>query len=267
MFDSHCHLNDERFENDLHEVLARAQEQGVRLIIIPGYDLPSSQKAVCLANQYTSQDLCLLATVGVSPHESASWDSTTAGKLQELLCSERVVAVGEIGLDYYYEDLERSCQQKVFRAQLELAIEHKLPAVFHLREAADDFFVILDQTGYQTPGILHCFTGDETTMREGIRRGLYVSFSGIVTFKNASDLRAVASQVRADRLLIETDSPYLAPVPYRGKRCEPAYVVQVAEEISRLRGESVQQLDKQLESNLARLFPVIKTLQPHKCCG
>lgn len=256
MIDSHCHLNDERFEEDLDSVLLRAAEAGLKHAVVVGYDLPSSRRAVELAHrtpQGSSPNLA--AVVGVSTHLAAEWSDSAGEEIRQLLGMPRVVGLGETGLDFFYPEPARAIQERSLAAQLEIAKDLEVPVVFHLREAARDFFAILDREKFTGPGVLHCFTGDESAMREGVARGLFISYSGIVTFKKAADLLAVAKVTPLENLLVETDAPYLAPVPHRGKRCEPCHVIHTAELLVRERGEDPLEFERAMESNLLRLFP------------
>lgn len=257
MIDSHCHLNDERFNEDLAEVFARAGEAGVRKLVVVGYDLASSRRTVELAQEARQLgEPEIFAVVGISTHESANWNSETDQIIRDLLNETGVVGVGETGLDDHYPDPPRADQERSLRAQLAIAKDHRVPVVFHLREAAPDFFRILDEEQFDGPGVLHCFTGDEWAMREGVSRGLFISFSGIVTFNKAKDLLAVAKVTPLDHLLVETDAPYLAPIPHRGKRCEPCHVADTARFIAAERGESYEDFEAAMERNLGKLFPL-----------
>jgi TatD DNase family protein len=258
MIDSHCHLNDERFDGDLEEVLQRSWEAGVRRAVIVGYNLVSSRRAIEIARSHASEaGTALSAVVGVSTHEAASWNREAETEIRELLERPEVVGLGETGLDDFYPTPSRADQERALIAQIGIANEKNVPVVFHLRDAADDFFAILDRERFTAGGVLHCFTGDERAMRMGVERGLFISFSGIVTFKKGADLLAVALKTPLENLLVETDSPYLAPVPHRGKRCEPCHVVHTAELIASSRGISYGEFEGLMEGNLLRLFPRI----------
>jgi TatD DNase family protein len=258
MIDSHCHLNDERFSEDLAETCLRAHEAGVRKAVVIGYDLASSRRAVELAQDTgLRRTLPLFAVVGVSTHEAAIWNEEAGVEIRRLLTEDRVVGLGETGFDYYYPEPSRADQERSLVAQLSIANEAGVPVVFHLRDAAEDFFRVLDRENHSSGGVLHCFTGDEKTMRMGVERGLFVSFSGIVTFKKSEDLRAVARATPIERLLVETDAPYLAPIPHRGKRCEPAHGVETAGCLAELKGMTYEDFESQMESNLESLFPRI----------
>jgi len=258
MIDSHCHLNDERFDEDLDEVLVRSFQAGVRHAVVVGYDLPSSRKAIDLANRGTAPGRTpLSAVVGVSTHLAADWSDQAGEEMVVMLEQGGVVGLGETGLDDYYPEPSRADQERSLVAQLEIAMETKAPVVFHLRDAAEDFFKILDRVGFEGPGVLHCFTGDEKAMRMGIERNLFISYSGIVTFRKSTDLQAVAAITPLESMLVETDAPYLAPVPFRGKRCEPAHVVHTAKVVAELTGVDERTFEEQVEKNLLKLFPRI----------
>ena len=259
MIDSHCHLNDETFREDLPEVLRRAHQVGVKKAVVIGYDLDSSRRAIELAQAPKIEaQPDLFAVVGVSTHEAASWSAQAEKELRELLNEKGVVGLGETGFDYHYPTPSKEDQERSLVAQLAIANEFGLPVVFHLREAADDFFKVLDRENHRSGGVLHCFTGDERAMRMGVERGLFVSFSGIVTFKKSEPLREVAKVTPLENLLVETDAPYLAPVPYRGKRCEPAHVIETARVLAALKGIEIVAFECEMETNLANFFPRLR---------
>lgn len=254
MIDSHCHLNDERFEEDLETVLDNAHAVNVTRAVVVGYDVASSASGVDIA-QNDSGKVDLHAVVGVSSHEAATWYEEAGDRIREMLTERRVVGLGETGFDYYYPTPSKADQERSLVAQLAIANEAGVPVVFHLRDAAEDFFKVLDREEHSSGGVLHCFTGDEKAMRMGIERGLFVSFSGIVTFKKATDLQEVAKKTPIENLLVETDAPYLAPVPYRGKRCEPCHVVETAKKVADLKGIPYPEFERRMEENLVKLFP------------
>jgi len=230
-FDSHCHLTDERFAADLDAVIERAGQAGVTRIITVASDAEDAERAVQLARRFEG----VFATAGIHPHAAGSADRVAKQRVTDLVQSGEVVAIGETGLDYHYDFSDRAVQRELFRWHLELAAESGLPAVVHCREADDDVVAaIRDADGVS--GILHCFAGDRRLLDVGLEAGWYISFSGMVTFRNYGGADLVRA-VPPDRLLIETDGPYLAPVPHRGKRNEPAYVVLTAEAIAAIRGE------------------------------
>jgi TatD DNase family protein len=259
MIDSHCHLADKAFGGDLEAVVRRAREAGL-------------ERALCILSAGDEQDAPAAArvrevwpavrfSVGIHPHNAAQFGSR-AGEIAEILRREvdgwSAVAIGEIGLDYHYDYSPRPVQQAVFRAQTTLALALDLPVIIHTREATDDTFAILRETGPQLRGVFHCFTGDLEMARAALELDFYISLAGIVTFPRAESLREVAKMVPADRLLVETDAPYLAPVPYRGKRNEPAFVGYVAATIAALRGVPVGELVAQLARNFeAFLGPTV----------
>lgn len=258
MIDSHCHLNDERFDADIIEVIERAFQSGVNRLIVVGYGLASSRKAIEIVHSHSEkQGVRLHAVIGISPFEAETWGESSRSELASLARDSAVVGLGEAGLDFFYQEPSHAVQKKCLVGHLHLAMEVGLPLVFHLRDAADVFFETLDREGYSQGGVLHCFTGDERTMQMGIERGLFVSYSGILTFKKATDLVAVARKTPLDRMLVETDAPYLAPTPVRGKRCEPAHVIHTARFLADLKDLSFESMESLVESNLLKLFPLI----------
>ncbi|MCL6614843.1 MAG: YchF/TatD family DNA exonuclease, partial [Firmicutes bacterium] len=219
LVDVHVHLNDPAFAEDLPAVVARAEEAGVARMVVAGYDLPSSARAVALAERFPS----VWAAVGVSPHEAETWCEEVREDLLALARGEKVVAVGEIGLDYHYERAARAVQREVFRAQLEMAAFLGLPVVVHDREAHAETMAILREAGAErVGGVMHCFSGSPETARDAFAMGFGISFAGPITFKNAFRPREVARGLPLAALLCETDAPYLAPHPRRGERNEPA---------------------------------------------
>ena len=250
LVDAHCHLGAGAFDTDRAEVLARARAAGVGHIVVIGETLAASRRAVELARA----TLGLSATAGVHPHEAKDWSPETERELRALLAEPEVVAVGETGLDYHYDHSPRGVQRDAFTAQLALAAELRKPVVVHAREADDDLAALLREWGPRVPAvILHSFSGGDSLFQAGMGTGAYFSYSGMITFKNWSWV-AGAHVVPAERLLVETDAPYLAPVPLRGKRNEPAFVRHVANELARARGVEAAELDAQLMSNTRRVF-------------
>ncbi len=249
MFDSHAHLNDEQFESDLAEVIVRAKEWGVERIINVGFDIPSSQKAVELAEIYPQ----MYAVIGIHPHEAKLWDESADETLRTLATHKKVVAIGETGLDYYYDHSPREQQQTIFRQHFLLAQKLNLPLVIHSRDAtADTLAIVREFTDVSC--LLHCFSGSVETAKQYLEMGDYLSFAGPITFKNASRLQEVVRAVPLDRILIETDCPYLAPVPKRGKRNEPANVRYVAEKLAELRDVNLDTLLAATRENTIRFF-------------
>jgi TatD DNase family protein len=254
MIDSHCHLADEAFEADLDQAIGRARAAGVTeaLCILSAGDEAEAARARGVRSRW---DGVRFAT-GVHPHGAGAFAGradASAELTRTHAAGFAACGIGEIGLDYHYDFAPRDVQQTVFAAQLALAREQQLPVIIHTREATDDTFAILKDAG-GIRGVFHCFTGDVSMARRALDIGFYVSYAGIVTFPKASDLRDTIKIVPADRLLIETDSPYLAPAPHRGKRNEPAYVGRVLDSLAAARGDRVEDLDAQVTANFRRLF-------------
>ena len=232
LIDSHVHLDDARYNPDRAEIFTRAQDAGVEAFITIGCDLSTSRAAVELADRHAN----IYATVGVHPHEVKHIKDSWYQELQELAKHPKVVGYGEIGLDFHYDHSPRETQRQRFREQIQLARELQLPIVIHTREAQDDTITILrEEHASEVGGVFHCFSGDAWLAKDALDLGFYLSFSGIITFPNASMLREIVQTVPYNRLLIETDAPYLTPVPFRGKRNESAYVKKVAEKIAEVR--------------------------------
>jgi TatD DNase family protein len=247
--DTHCHLNHEQLLPEWDAVLFRAQQAGVQRFILIGYDLPSSERAVQLAEQSPA----LWASVGIHPHDATQCTPDALARLRELSQHPRVIAIGEIGLDFYRDLSPREAQEEAFHAQLTLAQERGLPVVIHCREAYDPLLDILAQYP-RVRGVLHCFSGTETHAERGLSLGYYLGIGGVITFKNADTLRAVVRAMPRHRLLLETDAPYLAPHPYRGKRNEPAYLPLIAQSVTSLWGISLDELSALTEANVDALF-------------
>jgi TatD DNase family protein len=256
MIDSHCHLAGTEFQSDLPEVVERAQTAGVSsaLVILAADDVDEVQRSGLVGTAWPG----VRFASGVHPHAAGKYQTDPAVAVTDVeaaLTGEgRIRAIGEIGLDYHYDFAPRDVQQAVFSAQLRLAATRNLPVVIHTREADDDTFRLLHESAPPRRGVLHCFTGDRDAARRGLDLGFYISLSGIVTFPRALELKEVAKLVPLDRLLIETDSPFLAPVPYRGKRNEPAHVARVAEVIAELRQTDAQAIAEATTDNFTRLF-------------
>lgn len=250
LVDTHCHLQDHSFDADRAEVLERAMGALAWLVVV-GDDLETSTRAVNLARER------VYATVGVHPYSAERNGPELLEQLKGLACNEHVVAVGEIGLDYHYERASRNEQQAAFRAQLRLACELDLPVVVHNRHAHDDLGRILNEySGQLAGGVMHCFDGDAAFAERCMGWGFFISFAGNVTFPNAHKLRDTARAVPMERLLVETDSPHLAPQPVRGKRCEPVFVRHTADALAALKGVPREVLAAQTTCNAACLFGV-----------
>jgi TatD DNase family protein len=256
LIDSHTHLYDPAFDADRDEVMRRARDAGVRAAVSIGCDLDTSRRAVELADRTEM----VYATIGVHPHEVRHMDDTTLAQLRIMAGHEKVVGYGEIGLDYYYLHSPKETQQQQFRLQIKLAKTLGLPIVVHSRDAKEDTLAILNEEGAgAVGGVLHCFTGDIETARAAIEMNFYISFSGVLTFANARALREVARALPLDRVMIETDCPYLAPVPHRGRRNEPAYIRLTARTLAELHSfQNPDEVTKITADNAARLFGLDK---------
>ena len=249
--DSHAHLDDERFDEDRDDVIDSLYENDVQIVLNPGSDLNSSKKALALAEKYPF----IYAAVGFHPHDSKYMKEEHLDIFKEMAGKKKVIAIGEIGLDYYYDNSDRDVQRKWFREQIRLARELDLPYIVHNRDSHEDVLRIMKEEHYEgARGILHCYSGSAELSREFIKLGFYISLGGPVTFKNARVPKLVAKEVPFDKLLIETDSPYLTPEPYRGKRNEPKYVKYVAEEIAKIRNVSLDEVAEKTGENFNRLF-------------
>ena len=248
-FDSHAHLDDVRFQDDFDEILARMRRNGVNGMMNIGCDLPSSERSVALAERYD----WIWAAVGSHPDDADHVDEALIARYRALCCNPRVRAIGEIGLDYYYEDVPREIQKQAFRMQLQLARELSLPVVVHEREAHGDALKILDDF-VDVHGVFHCYSGSLEMAKELVKRGWYLGFTGVITFKNARKAVEVAEWLPLSRTLIETDCPYMAPEPFRGRRCDPSMVVRMAEKIAEIKGVSVETVAKATTKNAHELF-------------
>ncbi|AQS53866.1 D-aminoacyl-tRNA deacylase [Jeotgalibaca dankookensis] len=251
LFDTHCHLNVEAFDKDLVETLKRAKEANVERLAVVGFDPGTIKKSLALSAEYPE----IYSIIGWHPTEAGSYTSEVEENLKTLLKNKRVVAMGEMGLDYYWMEDSKEIQEEVFRKQIKVAKELNLPISIHMRDAiADTYRILKDEDVSTIGGIMHSYSGDVTYMKKFLDLGMHISLSGVVTFKKTTEVHEVAQAVPLDRLLIETDSPYLAPVPYRGKRNEPAYVAYVAKRVADLRGMSVEDLALATTRNANKLF-------------
>jgi TatD DNase family protein len=253
--DSHCHLDDPKFAEDLDAVLERAAAAGVTrmLAIGTGDGPPELDRAVRLADRYPQ----IHATVGVHPHDAAKATPETIGQLEALAQHPKVVAIGEIGLDYHYDFSPREIQRPLFIEQLELARKLNLPITIHTREAWDETVAVLKEhwvdRGKPGDGIMHCFTGTADQAREALHLNLHLAFGGLITFRTADSIREAAAIVPDDRLLIETDAPYLAPIPWRGKRNEPSFLTETVRKLAEVRGTTPEHIAAITTANFARL--------------
>lgn len=254
LVDSHCHLDDTQFDDDRDAAVERALDAGVAamLSIGTGEGPPDLEAAIRLADRYAP----MLATVGIHPQYAPAASAGHYKALAGLLRHPKCVALGEIGLDYHWEPFDKVLQADVFREQLRIAADAGKPIVIHTRDAWSDTLAILREHWEPTglPCIMHCFTGGPAEAREALELGFYISFAGVVTYPRATDVQEAAKMVPADRLLVETDAPYLAPVPHRGKRNEPAFVAHTAAFAAALRGERLEDLAAAVTDNFHRLF-------------
>jgi len=249
LVDSHCHLDDEKFDADREAVIDRARAAGVErmLAIGTGDGPPDLEAGIRLAERYD----CVRATIGVHPHDAAKTTEETFVRLRKLAAHPKVLAIGETGLDYHYDFSPREVQREVFARQLALAAELRKPVVIHTREAWEDTLALIKNL--PRGGIMHCFTGDEKQAREALNRGFHLAFGGVLTFPRADAVRAAARLAPDDRLLVETDCPYLAPVPHRGKRNEPAYMVETVRRLAAIRGRTAEEMAAITTRNFERL--------------
>ncbi len=249
--DSHAHLDFDRFDHDRKEVIQRAQARGVEKIISIGTHIASSQRAIALAEEHPD---FIFASAGFHPLYMDDEHEEGWQQLSQLLRHPQVVAVGETGLDYYYDKTEPEQQRQSFRKHLQLAKEFAKPIIIHIRDAFDDAYRIIEEEGVPAGGVVHCFTGGIPECQKALELGLYISISGIATFKSAKALRAAVAIIPKDRLLLETDSPFLAPTPHRGSRNEPSFVVDTAQCVAELQNISLSELAKTSYDNTLRLF-------------
>jgi TatD DNase family protein len=253
-FDSHAHLDDRKFNDDRDKLIQKAKTEGIGLIVNPGDDISSSKKAISLADKYDF----IYAAVGVHPHNAKEVREDTYRQLEQLANHPKVVAIGEIGLDYHYNHSPQDIQKQVFQGQIQLAGSLKLPIIVHDREAHGDTFEILQSYfSKDSGGVLHSYSGSVEMAYRIIDLGMYLSISGPVTFKNAKKTVEVVREIPLEHLLIETDSPYLTPVPFRGKKNHPAMVKYVAEKIAEIKGISVEEVAEKTTENAKRLFGIV----------
>ena len=252
LFDTHAHMDDRSFDEDRQELLAALPERGISLLMNPGCSYESSLNAIALSKQYDY----IYAAVGSHPDVADEVDDALIAKYREL-CKQnpKVKAIGEIGLDYHYEDIPREIQKKAFRLQMELARELELPVIVHEREAHEDGLKIVDEFP-TVKGVFHCYSGSLEMAKELIKRGWYIGFTGVLTFKNARKAIEVAANIPPDRIVIETDCPYMAPVPFRGKRNDPGLVCHMAEKLAEIRGITAGEAARLTLENGKRLYRI-----------
>lgn len=253
IFDTHTHLNVEQFKDEIPEVMERARELGVSEMAVVGFDTPTIEKSLELSHTYEN----IYSIIGWHPTEAGSYTKEIETKLQQQLEDERVVALGEIGLDYYWMEDPKEVQDKVFRRQIAIAKEMNLPISIHTRDAIEDTYKILkEEKIHNIGGIMHSFSGDAEWAKRFLDLGMHISFSGVVTFKKAFEVHEAASFVPLDKLLVETDAPYLAPMPYRGKHNEPGYTRYVVEKLAELRNLPFEEVAKITQENAHKLFRI-----------
>ncbi|MBN8204111.1 MULTISPECIES: TatD family hydrolase [Bacillaceae] len=252
-FDTHAHLNAEQYNEDLQEVIDRALDEGISNIVVVGFDRPTIEKAMELTEKYDF----IYASVGWHPVDAIDMTEDDLQWIEELSSHPKVVALGEMGLDYYWDKSPKDIQQEVFRKQIRLAKKVKLPIVIHNRDATADIVEILKEEGAgEVGGIMHCFSGSPEIAKECVDMNFFISLGGPVTFKNAKKPKEVADVIPLEKLLIETDCPYLTPHPFRGKRNEPSYVKLVAEQIAEIKGLSVEEVAQATTENAKKLFGI-----------
>lgn len=254
LFDTHCHLDDPRLYEQLDEVLARADAAGVKKIASIGCarSLDGIRSALEIAHAHPDR---VVATIGTHPHDAEHYDDAIEAEIRLIAQDPQIVAIGELGLDYYYDNSPRERQREVMRRQIALAREVKLPIIVHTRSAAEETLQILrEEEARDVGGIIHCFSEDRTFAEAALDLGFVASFSGIVTFKNAKEIQEAAIHQPLDALLVETDAPYLAPIPFRGKTNEPAYITHTASKIAELRGIDIEEILERSWENAHRVF-------------
>ena len=251
LFDTHAHMNDPAFDEDREAVLLGLKEKGVEYVMNVGCCLDSSRDCIAMAERYPF----VYASVGSHPDSADEVDEAAIGQYRVMAQHEKVLAIGEIGLDYHYEDIPRQIQQKAFRLQLELAEELNMPVIVHEREAHDDGMRIVKEFK-GVGGVFHCYSGSAEMARQLVDMGWYIGFTGVLTFKNARKAVETAQRIPLDRIVLETDCPFMAPEPFRGKRCDPGYLYRMAERLAELRGISVEEVHAVTTENAKRLYRI-----------
>ncbi len=250
IFDTHAHYDDEQFDTDRKELLMSMATEGVGTVVNVSASYDSCQKVVDMAQEYPF----MYAAVGIHPDEVGALNEVSFAQMKQLFQWEKVVAVGEIGLDYYWDKESHDQQKKWFIRQLDLAKELNLPVLIHSREAAADTLEIMKEEAGGLSGVIHCFSYSREMAQEYVKMGFYIGIGGVVTFKNAKKIKEVAEAIPLEKILLETDCPYLAPVPYRGKRNDSRYIRYVAEEIARLKDISYEEVIRQTEENARKMY-------------
>ena len=264
MIDTHCHLNFDSFDNDREQVIERAVASGVNRIVNPGIDEATSRAALDLTKRYAQ----VYAAVGVHPNDTATFSAADLAWIEALAQEAKVVAIGEIGLDYHWDDSPKEAQFYALEAQLTLAAKLELPVIIHNRDASDDVIAILESWSRDLPpalrdrpGVLHSFSAPKAIAERALAAGFYLGFTGPITFKNADDLRRIATSVPLDRLLVETDAPFLTPTPHRGERNEPAYIPLMVARLASLHVIPVEEMAAATTANAERLFRLASETQ------
>lgn len=248
IFDTHAHYFKEDFGEELEQLLADLPSKNVEKVLAVGCDLPSSEEEIALAERYNY----IYAAAGIHPEHAAEVPENWGNELEALLKLDKVVALGEIGLDHHYPEPPKDVQRKVFVKQLEIAKRFDMPVIIHSRDASGDTLEILKK--YKPRGVLHCFSGSAETAREVVKLGMYIGFTGVLTFKNSKKAWAACEAVPLDRLLLETDCPYMAPVPHRGKRCDSSMIAFTAAKMAEIKGVSTEEMIETARRNAERLF-------------
>lgn len=251
--DSHAHLQMKAFSDDCSDVISRALKAGIEFIVVPGSDIPSSKKAL----EMHGLDRHIIPAVGIHPHDAKKASGDDITELEELASMEQVVAVGEIGLDFHYNFSPPEIQMALLRKQIQMAHRVGKPLILHSRESQKEILAILrEEEGEKCGGVIHCFSGTVKEAEDLLKLGFYIGFTGIVTYKSAVELKKVAQTVPLERMLVETDAPYLTPNPHRGERNEPSYIPLIVDELARIRKTPADELGRALVDNTRRLFSI-----------
>ena len=250
--DSHCHIDDEKFDQDREKVISNFEDDGIDFIVDPASDISSSEKIIEIVKKYDR----VYGAVGIHPHEVEDVTDEDLKKVYEMSFSEKIVAIGEIGLDYYYDNSPREKQKEIFRKQLEIAEKRNLPVIIHTRDAIMDTLEILKENPVKNKGVFHCCPQNRELIKEGLKLGFYISFAGPITFKSSKNADEMINLVPNDRILIETDSPYLAPEPVRGTRNTPINVKYVAQKIADAKGMTLEQIADITYENARKIFKI-----------
>lgn len=252
LFDTHAHLNDKRFDADRDELISGFKKSNVAKVITLGTDIDTSSQCMDIAKKHEG----VYAAVGLHPHDAKNFEDENISTFEQMAKDKNVVAIGEIGLDYHYDFSPRDKQMHAFILQMEMAKRLELPAVYHVREAFGDFIPMVEKGEILTNAVMHCYGGSIESAKICLDAGMMISFTGVISFKNANKVKKVVEYVPLDRLMIETDCPYMAPVPYRGKRNEPAYVAQVARAMAQIKGISIEEIAEITYNNAIRFFNI-----------